>query len=145
MGIGRKKGVFLMYYIDTNVIVDATRNKKVSARILEHFRSVAVFDICIPSIVLSELEFGARHSNSYEQNIKIIRQFISPYKIIPFTEKEAVEYGKIRQFLTTEGQPIGPNDMLIAATALANDAVLVTHNTGEFERVPNIRLEDWTL
>lgn len=69
--------------------------------------------------------------------------FIAPYKIIPFAEKEAEIYGKIREELSKKGKLIGPNDMLIAATALANGAVLVTHNTDEFSRVPELKLEDW--
>ena len=134
-----------MYYLDTNVIIDATRNKKETAAILEHFKAVRFQDICIPAIVVAELEYGARHSNFYDRNMEIVRKFVAPYPIIPFSEKETVVYGEIRQYLATKGTPIGSNDMLIAATAIANNAVLVTHNTDEFARIPNIRLEDWTL
>ena len=131
-----------MFYLDTNVIVDASR-KKTAEQIKKHFKGVKPNKICIPSIVIAELEFGALHSNDYENNMKIISKIIAPYKIIPFTEKEAVAYGIIREQLTKDGQVIGPNDMLIAATALANGATVVTHNTDEFSRVKNLPLEDW--
>ena len=131
-----------MYYLDSNVIIDAT-SRKTAALLLPKFEKFQPSEICIPSIVLAELEFGARHSNNYEKNLKIVADFIAPYRIIPFSEKEAVSYGKIREQLTKEGKLIGPNDMLIAATALANDAVLVTHNTDEFSRVSGLKLADW--
>ena len=131
-----------MYYLDTNVIIDAT-SRRTSALLLPCFKRVKPSEICIPSIVLAELEFGARHSNDYEKNLKIVAEFIAPYRIIPFTEKEACVYGKIRERLAKDGKLIGPNDMLIAATALANGAVLVTHNTDEFSRVEGLVFEDW--
>ncbi len=131
-----------MYYLDTNVIIDAT-SRRTSALLLPYFKRVKPSEICIPSIVLAELEFGARHSNDYEKNLKVVTEFIAPYRIIPFTEKEAYVYGKIRERLAKDGKLIGPNDMLIAATALANGAVLVTHNTDEFSRVEGLVFEDW--
>ena len=62
---------------------------------------------------------------------------------LPFDDRSAVEYGVIRKRLESQGQVIGPNDMLIAAISLANDLTLVTHNVGEFSRVPGLRIEDW--
>ena len=131
-----------MYYLDTNVIIDATA-RKTAKQIRPHFENLKPEDIGIPSIVIAELEYGARHSNDYENNMKIVEEFVAPYKIIPFTQKEATAYGKVREQLTKDGNLIGPNDMLIAATALANSATLVTHNTDEFSRVEGLPLEDW--
>ncbi|MBR0125381.1 MAG: type II toxin-antitoxin system VapC family toxin [Treponema sp.] len=131
-----------MYYLDSNVIIDAT-TRKTASLLLPYFEKLKPSQICIPSIVLAELEFGARHSKDYEKNLKIVSEFIAPFRIIPFSEKEASSYGKIREQLTKDGKLIGPNDMLIAATALANEAVLVTHNTDEFSRVKGLSLEDW--
>lgn len=131
-----------MYYLDTNVIIDATM-KKTARQIRPHFEEQRPEDVCIPSIVLAELEFGARHSDDYESNMRIVSKFIAPYKIIPFAQKEAAAYGAIREQLSKSGSPIGPNDLLIAATTLANDAILVTHNTAEFSRVQGLLLEDW--
>lgn len=103
-----------------------------------------ISDIFIPSIVVAELEFGAKHSNNYLENRQKFIKVIKNFKILPFTDAEAVFYGEIRQNLTSRGLIIGPNDLLIAATALANNGILITHNTNEFKRVENLTLEDWT-
>ena len=62
---------------------------------------------------------------------------------MPFGDEASVAYGSIRAALEQAGTPIGPNDLLIAAIALAYDLTLVTHDTGEFSRVPGLRIEDW--
>jgi tRNA(fMet)-specific endonuclease VapC len=67
------------------------------------------------------------------------RQFIS----LAFDDVAAEEYGRIRAYLAGLGAPIGPNDLMIASIALGNGLTLVTHNTGEFSRVPGLNLEDW--
>ena len=131
-----------MYCLDTNVIIDAT-SKKTSFLMLPHFEKLEPSQICVPAIVLAELEFGARHSNYYENNLRIVKEFLAPYTIIPFSKSEAEYYGIIREQLTKDGTLIGPNDMLIASTALANNAILVTHNTDEFSRVIGLKIEDW--
>ena len=132
-----------MFHLDTNVIVDAIRGKHPNLEAC--FEKNSASNIAISAVVVAELEFGAAHSDNYEKRRKQYLDFIAPYKIIPFTEKEAVVYGQIREQLARKGTPIGPNDMLIAATALANGATLVTHNTGEFNRVPGLALADWRL
>ena len=131
-----------MYYLDSNVIIDAT-SKRTSNQIRPHFEKHKPEEIALPAIILAELEYGARHSNDYENNIRIVLEFIAPFKIIPFTQKEAVAYGKIREQLAKEGKIIGPNDLLVAATALANGATIVTHNIDEFSRVNGLNIEDW--
>lgn len=130
-----------MYYLDTNVIADAIRGK--FPDLVKYFLNLKASEISVPSIVVAELEFGAQHSDDYKKRREQYLNFIRPYKIISFTEKEAAAYGIIREQLTKEGQLIGPNDMLIAATALANEATLVTHNTNEFSRVKNLSIVDW--
>lgn len=131
-----------MYYLDTNVIIDASV-KKTSAQIRAHLVKMSPNEICIPAIVVAELEFGAMHSRNYKENMKVITEIIAPYRIIPFAENEAVAYGNIREQLTKSGTVIGSNDLLIAATALANNATLVTHNIGEFSRVKGLSVVDW--
>ena len=71
------------------------------------------------------------------------RPFLSPFKIAPFDSRCAEHYGRIRATLASRGKTIGPNDLLIAATALANGAVLVTRNAREFQRVPGLTVEVW--
>lgn len=131
-----------MYLLDTNVIIDIIRGKYPALK--KHFMQARMSDIFIPAIVVAELEFGAKHSNNYVENRKKFMDVIRNFKILPFTDNEAVCYGEIRQNLTSRGQVIGPNDLLIAATALANDGILITHNTVEFNRVEKLSIEDWT-
>ena len=131
-----------MYLLDTNVIIDIIRGKYPALK--NHFMQTKISDIFIPSIVVAELEFGAKHSNNYLENRQKFIKVIKNFKILPFTDAEAVFYGEIRQNLTSRGLIIGPNDLLIAATALANHGILITHNTNEFKRVENLTLEDWT-
>jgi tRNA(fMet)-specific endonuclease VapC len=72
-----------------------------------------------------------------------LRRFSEPFSSLPFDDDAAEVYGRIRTQLEKSGKPIGPNDLLIAAIAIAHDATLVTHNTGEFSRVEDLRYEDW--
>ena len=65
------------------------------------------------------------------------------FPTLPFDEQAAEECGKVRAHLAGLGQLIGPNDLMIAAIALANGLTVVTHNTAEFSRVPGLLLEDW--
>ncbi len=71
--------------------------------------------------------------------------FGSRFPSLPFDDRVARRYGKIRARLAKQGRLIGPNDLMIAAIAIANELTLVTHNTGEFSRVKNLRIEDWEL
>ena len=97
--------------------------------------------------MVGELFYGAFHSGPAHEakNLALIvslrRQFMSLF----FDDLAAEEYGKTRAHLARIGMPIGPNDMIIAATALAHRCTLVTHNTREFSRVPGLVLEDWLV
>ena len=132
----------MKYFLDTNVIIDISRKK--NEKIINHLLNTNPNDIFIPSIVIAELEFGARHSKDYKNNFEKIQKIIKPFKIVQFTELESYFYGIIRQQLTASGTVIGSNDMLIAATALANDGIIVTHNVREFSRINDLKVEDWT-
>ena len=79
-----------------------------------------------------------------ERNRIAITMFLSPISVLDFDTDAAEEYGKIRADLERKGTPIGPMDMLIAAHAKAEDLILVTNNTREFERVEDLEVEDWT-
>ncbi|MBP5176512.1 MAG: type II toxin-antitoxin system VapC family toxin [Treponema sp.] len=132
----------MKYFLDTNVIIDAIKNKSPCLR--QHFEETYTTDIFVSSIVVAELEFGAAHSNDYSRNKALYEQFIKDFAIVPFEKQYCTPYGELRHYLTKSGQVIGLNDMLIAATAIANGGILVTHNTAEFERIPKIQLADWT-
>lgn len=97
------------------------------------------------SVVLAELIYGALHSGAANQtaNMALIAKLRQQFPSLPFDDRAAEEYGKIRAHLAVQGTPIGPNDLMIAAIAVANQMILVTHNIGEFSRVPNLMLETW--
>ena len=97
----------------------------------------------LSSIVKAELLFGARKSQRVDHNLALLAEFFAPFAVAPFDDACAGQYGLLRADLERAGQPIGPNDMLIAATARAYDAVLVTSNGREFSRVVGLRVQDW--
>jgi tRNA(fMet)-specific endonuclease VapC len=104
-------------------------------------------DILLCSVVLGELIYGAERSgpNHRVNNLARVQQLRLRFLSLPFDDRAAEEYGPLRAHLTNQGTPIGPNDLLIAAIALANGLTLVTHNTAEFRRVPGLQVEDWQL
>ena len=94
-------------------------------------------------MVKAELLYGARHSAHVESNLQKLERFFEPFTSFAFADVAAEWYGQIRAHLRRSGQPIGANDMMIAAIALAEDAVLVTRNQDEFRRIVGLRLEVW--
>ena len=130
-----------MYLLDSNVCIHLLNNRH--SQIEHHFRSFSPSEIAMCSIVKAELLFGARHSKRVEVNLQLLNHFFAPLSSLPFDDRCADEYGLIRADLSAQGKIIGPNDLLIAATARANDAILVTHNTKEFSRITGLRLVDW--
>lgn len=111
--------------------------------VLRKLRGKTVGQVGVSSITLSELSFGAARSARPAQNLEALREFLLPLEVAPYDEPCALRYGMVRAALETMGRPIGSLDTLIAAHALAIDAVLVTHNMREFARVEGLRLEDW--
>jgi tRNA(fMet)-specific endonuclease VapC len=105
--------------------------------------SIPPADIGIPSIVLFELESGIAKSSSPRKRKAQLHEFASLVAGIPFGVNETRAAASIRANLEKAGRPIGPYDLMIAASATANNAVLVTHNQREFGRIPELKLEDW--
>jgi tRNA(fMet)-specific endonuclease VapC len=102
-------------------------------------------DLCVSAIVKAELYFGAELSRDPVETKKSQASFFVRFRTLAFDDFSAGTYAAIRADLTKRGQLIGPNDLLIAATCIANAVTLVTHNTGEFERVKGLSIEDWEL
>jgi len=94
-------------------------------------------------VVKAELLYGARRSNRVPENLRILERFFAPFICLPFDDSCAEWYGLIRAALSQQGALIGPNDLMIAATALAHVDTLVTHNVREFSRIPGLQIEDW--
>ena len=131
----------MIYLIDTNVCV-VYLNQPQSA-VAQQLRIQRQQDVAICSVVKSELFFGAMKSQRPQQTLEKQLLFVTAFHSLPFDDKAALIFGKIRAELQSQGKPIGPYDTQIAAIALANDLTLVTHNTGEFSRIPGLRLIDW--
>lgn len=132
----------MKYHLDTNIIIYAL--KGTYKEIENHFRSIPFESIVIPRIVIAEIEYGAKKSKNYKQTIEKYNEFINHFEIIDFDEKASRKFGDIRWTLEQAGKQIGPYDLIIASTVLANEGVLVTHNTKEFERIKGLKIEDWT-
>jgi len=131
-----------VYLLDTNICVYFLNNK--FPQIKEKIKTVSQDRLKIPAVVMAELYYGAVKSAKKEYNLARYTRFSALYNIVCFDNNAARIYGDIRVALEAKGQIIGGNDLMIAATTLANDAILVTNNVGEFSRVDGLVVEDWT-
>jgi len=127
--------------LDTNICIYLIRNKPMQVK--THFDAHAVGELCLSSITVAELMHGVDKSRHAETNRRALERFLLPFEIVAFDEAAAVRYGRIRAALEKRGQVIGNMDMQIAGHALALDAVLVTNNVHEFERVEGLQIENW--
>ncbi len=129
------------YLLDTNVVSDLTRHPR--GVITKRISLEGEDNVCTSIIVASELRFGT-HKRSSEQLTRQLDLVLSTMQVMPFEAPADRLYGKIRVYLEEQGTPIGPNDMLIAAQALALDCAVVTRNVREFSRVPGLKVDNWS-
>ena len=129
--------------LDTNTCIRYLNGQ--SENIRRHMEATRPEDIAVCSVVKAELFYGVAKSHHPERNLARLRRFLAPFTSLAFDDHAAELYGQIRAQLETSGMPIGPNDLLIAAIAMANDLTLVTHNTREFSRVKGLQWEDWEI
>jgi len=130
-----------LYLLDSNACIRILNGA--SALLQRRLRSCSPTEVSLCSVVKAELYFGARKSERQAENLRLVERFFSVFPSFGFDDRCAEIYGSIRSEFERSGAPIGPNDLLIAATAIANELILVTHNTREFERVIGLHLEDW--
>jgi tRNA(fMet)-specific endonuclease VapC len=128
------------YLLDTNIGIYAIKNHP--PQVLARLRAHEADGIGLSSISVAELFFGAAKSGS-AKNLAALKRFLGPLEIADFDAHAAEVYGTLRATLEHVGTPIGPLDTQIAAHTLALGVVLVSNNTREFARVPNLRLENW--
>ena len=131
----------IKYMLDTNICIYIIKKKP--QKVIMRFREAEVSEIGVSSITLSELEYGVMKSSKPEQNKLALAQFIAPIETPAYDDAAAQHYGEIRAYLERQGTPIGSLDMLIAAHALSLNSVLVTNNESEFQRVSNLKIENW--
>jgi tRNA(fMet)-specific endonuclease VapC len=130
----------MMYVLDTNTLIYFFKEM---GNISANMARISPQEISIPSIVVFELETGIAKSISPQKRAGQLAEILGTIRVLPFGLYEAKVAGHIRATLERQGQPIGAYDVLIAATALAENATLITHNIKEFERVPQLKVEDW--
>jgi tRNA(fMet)-specific endonuclease VapC len=127
--------------LDTGVCIHLLNARE--PELLARFRAHPPVELALSTIVRAELLWGARNSGRIDENLERVRLFAEPLVSLLFDDESAERYGAIRADLAARGTPIGPNDLLIAATALGHRATLVTRNRREFERVSGLAIEAW--
>ena len=130
----------LKYLLDTNIVIYVIKRRPIE--VLGVFNEHAG-RMAMSAITLSELYHGAEKSAKVSQNLEVIEEFSSLLEVLPYTGKVSAHYGSIRSALEKAGQPIGVNDLHIAAHARSEGLVVVTNNVSEFARVPGLMVENW--
>ncbi len=130
-----------MYLLDTNICIYFMKNKypELSQKLLSHHPS----ELLISSVTLYELEYGAAKSNWGQRTRQSLAMFLAPFRILPFDSDDAYHAAQVRAYLVNQGSVIGPYDLQLAGQAISKQLTFITHNVNEFNRVPNLLVEDW--
>lgn len=129
-----------MYALDTNTVLDYFRDR---GNVAENLLAVPAGEIALPAIVAYEIWFGVLGSQNPRLRESQYLQFLATVEILNFDAAAGRRAAELRRALEQRGEGIGPMDTLIAATALAHNATLVTRNVREFGRVPGLKVTDW--
>jgi tRNA(fMet)-specific endonuclease VapC len=129
-----------MYALDTNTLIYFFNGM---GDVAQKLFDVPPSEVAIPSVVLFELEMGIALSTSLERRRRQLQTLRESVRVLPFDDEAARAAARIGAALKKSGKPIGPMDTLIAGTAAAVGAILVTHNVLEFQRVPGLKTVDW--
>ena len=130
----------MIYLLDTNVCIAAMRG---NALVRQRLTTVAPTDCGISTVSLFELYSGVERCRSPGTERQKVELFVRALHLLPFDRDGAAHTARIRWHLERQGQLIGPYDLMLAGQALSLGVTLVTHNTGEFQRIPGLVLEDW--
>ena len=131
----------MRYMLDTDACIALIKNRPEAMR--NRLLGLSPEEVGVSSIVVAELWFGVAHSQKKKQNEAALKDFLDYTILLNWPCEASPLYGKIRSGLQKKGTPIGAMDLLIASHALFLNAVLVTNNTREFERVPHLKVENW--
>jgi tRNA(fMet)-specific endonuclease VapC len=129
------------YLLDTDICIYIAKHRPSAVR--ERFSRHAAGELAMSVVTLGELRFGAEKSQTREQAIAKVQELASLIPVHPLPEAAGEHYGRIRAELQRAGQPIGNNDLWIAAHARAEGLVLVTNNEREFNRISDLQVENW--
>ena len=130
----------LAYLLDTNILSDLVRHPQ--GTVVDRLAKVGEDSVCTSIVAAAELRYGAVKSGS-DKLADRVDLLLSALEVLPLEAPADRQYAELRHHLTRQGTPIGPNDLLIAAHALATDLTVVTANVGEFSRVPGLKVENW--
>jgi tRNA(fMet)-specific endonuclease VapC len=130
----------LAYMLDANICIHVMKNYPPELR--EKFNALAE-QLCMSSITLGELHYGAEKSARRAENLTAIENFVARLEVLRFAGKAAAHYGQVRAELERAGTPCGPHDMQIGGHARSEGLIVVTNNMREFARMPGIRAESW--
>lgn len=133
----------MIYLLDTNACIQYLNNRNTAVK--HRLETTPSSSIVLCSVVKAELYHGAYQSSQRERNLALLEKFCGQFASLPFDDRAAEIYGRLRAQLSRQGRIIGPNDLMIAAIAITNDVTLVTRNTREFNRVEGLQLEDWEV
>lgn len=132
----------MRYLLDSNIVIFVLKDPACVAA--NRLKATDVPAIAICSVVEGELYAGARKYGNPAQRMATLDEMLAIYPSLPFDSACVPEYARIRDHLERQGSRIGANDLLIAAIALTHGLTVITNNTAEFNRVPGLRVEDWS-
>ncbi len=132
----------MTWLLDTNVCIAAMRG---NPQVLQRLGTVAPTDCGISTVTLYELFSGVERCRQPTSEGQKVECFAAPLHLLPFDRDAAAHTARIRWHLEQQGKLIGPYDLMLAGQALSLGVTLVTHNTGEFQRVPGLQLADWQV
>ena len=130
----------LKYMLDTDISIYTIKKRpeKVQATFKRH-----AGQMCISTVTLGELIYGAERSSQPERNLDVVEGFAARLEVLSFEPHDAAHFGQLRAELASNGNLIAPYDLMIAGHARTRGLILVTNNNREFDRVPGLRLENW--
>jgi tRNA(fMet)-specific endonuclease VapC len=131
----------LEFMLDTDICSYLIKQRPIS--VLKRFEAVSEDKICISVVTLAELIYGIERSSSTKINLPVVKNFVNCLSVLPWDYSTAESYGKLRTFLEQKGTPIGNMDLMIATHALSKNMIIITNNIRHFEKVPQLRIENW--
>ncbi|MCE2680535.1 MAG: tRNA(fMet)-specific endonuclease VapC [Burkholderiales bacterium] len=131
----------IKFMLDTNICIFTIKNKPENVRQLFNKHQG---QLCISTVTLMELVYGAEKSALPESNLSIVEGFVARVEVLDYDKLASEHTGQLRAEQAKVGRPIGPYDQMIAGHARSRGLIVVTNDVREFERVPGLRIEDWT-
>ena len=132
-----------MFVLDSDVCIWLLRGR--APAVETRLRTLPLNAVATTTVTAGELRYGALRSKHARANLARVEAFLAPVRLLSFDNRAACHFADIKGHLAAAGALIGPMDLLIAATTRAHDATLVTGNTREFSRVPDLPVEDWIV